>query len=84
VSVAGFAGGPAVAPLEAEDRLEEDAELHVPGLVQAQLGADCLDLVRRREQAAQDFSRVAAEELEEEEHQQDDARQRGDHLPESA
>ena len=53
-------------------------------LVQAELLADRVDLLRRGVQAAEDLRRVAAEELEQEEDQQHDAEQRRDHLPEAA
>jgi len=42
------------------------------------------DLIGCGEQPAQDFGRVTTEELEQEEHEQDDSRKSGDHLPESA
>jgi hypothetical protein len=76
-------GGPALAPVEADDLLDEDPQLHPHGFVQAQLLADGFDLFLAGVQAAQHLGRVAAEVLEEEEHQQHHAGQRGDHLPQA-
>ncbi len=53
-------------------------------VVEAELLADRLDLFGGGEQPTEDFRRVAAEELEEEENEQDDPGKRGDHLPEPA
>ena len=46
--------------------------------------ANRLDLLRRRKQAAENLRRVATEELEQEEYEQNDPGQRRDHLPQSA
>jgi hypothetical protein len=78
-----FVGGPALAPVEGDDLLDEDPQLHPHGLVQAELLADGVDLLLGGVQAAQHLGRVAAEVLEEEEHQQHHAEQRGDHLPQA-
>src|SRR6185369_900239 len=77
-------GRPTAAPVEGDDLLEEDAELHPDRLVQAELLADRLDLRLGRVEAAEDLGRVAAETLEEEEHEKDDAEQRRHHLPEAS
>ena len=46
--------------------------------------ANRLDLLRRRKQAAENLRRVATEELEQEEYEQNDPGQRRDHLPDPA
>src|SRR5438552_1162678 len=74
-----LAGHPALAEVEGCDLAQEDAELHVPRPVEAELAADGVDLLGARHLAGEDLRRIAAEELEEEEHQQDDTRQRGHH-----
>ena len=58
--------------------------VQVVALVQPELLADRVDLLGAGVQAAQNFRRVAAEGLEEEEHQQHHAEQRGHHLPEAS
>ena len=78
-----FIGGPALAPIESGDLLQEDPELVVPGLVQAELLPDRRDLLLRGVQAAKDDRRIAAEELEQHEDQHHHADQRGHHLPEA-
>ena len=54
------------------------------GLVHAELLADRVDLLRGRDLPAEDLGGVAAEPVEQEEHEQDDPEQRRDHLPHSA
>jgi hypothetical protein len=75
-----FVGGPAASPVEGGHLGHEEPKLFPYRSVQAQLFADRFDLRRRRLQAAEDFSGVAAEVLEQEEDQEDDTREGGDHL----
>ena len=75
-------GGPAAPPVEGQHLLGVDAQLHPPGFVQAELLADLVDALGGGGLARQDLGRVAAEELEQEEHQQQHADQpRGAHGP---
>src|SRR3989442_12720088 len=53
------------------------------GLVDAELAADVLDLRRVRDLARQQVGRVAADEVEQEKHQQHHAEQRRDKLPQA-
>ena len=52
--------------------------------MEAQLIADRVHLLLGGVQAPEDFGRVATKVLEEEKHQQDDAQQSGDHLPQAS
>ncbi len=53
-------------------------------LVEAELAADAVDLRRVRDLAGELLGRIAADRVEQEEHQQDDAEQRRDDLPDAA
>src|SRR3989454_2469792 len=75
---------PALAEIEADDLAHEDSELRIPGLVEPELAPDGVDLLLARHLARQDLRRVAAEELEQEENEQDDPREGRDHLPKPA
>jgi len=70
--------------VKSKNPLDEDPQLHIPRIIQSKLLPDRLDLFRRGQQSTQDFRRIAAPELEQEEDEQDDADQRRDHLPQSA
>ena len=67
-----------------QDLVDEDPELLDDRPVQAELLADLRDLLGRGVQAGEDLGRIAAEALEQREHQQHDAGQRRHHLPEAA
>ena len=79
-----LARDPALAPVEGQDLAQEDAELHIPRLVEAELAPDGVDLLLARDLPGEDLRRVAAEQLEEEENQEDHAGERGHHLPKPA
>ena len=63
--------------------LDEDPQLHVVRLVDAELAADVLDLLGAGDLAGQDVRRVAADQVEQEEDEQDDPEQGRDHLPQA-
>ena len=66
------------------DLLEEDPELHPVRLVDAEAAADVLDLLGARDLAGEEIRRVAAHPVEEEEHEQHHAEQRGNELPQAS
>ncbi len=77
-------GAPARAEVGGEDLLDEDPELHVVRLVDAELAADVVDLLLVADLAGQDVRRVAADGVEKHEHQQHDPQHRRDHLPDAS
>jgi len=60
------------------------AQLRPQSKLTPELLADRVDLLGRGRQPAEDLGRIAAEGLEEEEHQQHDAGERRDHLPQAS
>ncbi len=79
-----FAGTPAGAEVEGNDLLDEDPELDVVRLVDAQLGTDVGDLLRVRHLPGQDIGRVATDPVEQEKYKYDDAEHGRQHLPEAS
>ncbi len=75
---------PRRAEVRGEDLLDEDAELHVVRLVDAELAADVVDLLLVADLAREHVRRVAADPVEQDEHEQHDAEQRRNHLPQSS
>ena len=75
---------PRRAEVGGQDLLEENPELDVIRLVDAQLAADVVDLLGIGDLAGEHVRRVAAEQVEQDEHQQHHADHRREHLPEPA
>jgi hypothetical protein len=69
---------------KSQDLLHEDPQLDIPGLVQPELGADVGDGARIGHLARQQVGRVAADPVEQHEHQHDDAGHGRQHLPQAA
>ena len=77
-------GAPRRAEVGGQDLLDEDPELDVVRLVDAELAPDVVDLLGIGDLAGEHVRRVAAEQVEQDEHQQHDAEHRREHLPEPA
>src|SRR5206468_4834008 len=75
---------PARTEIRRQHLLDEDPQLNVVGLVDAELATDVLDLLRARYLAGEDVGRIAADPVEQQEHEQDDPEDGGDHLPQPA
>jgi len=67
-----------------DDLLHEDAELNVIRLIDADLTADVVDLLLAGNLAGEHIRRVAADCVEQDEHEQHDAEHRRNHLPKAS
>jgi len=77
-----FVGAPARTEVAGKHLLDENPELHEPGLIHAELPAYVFDLLGAGNLAREDVCRIAADPVEKNEHQQNHAKERRDHLPE--
>ena len=77
-----FVGAPARAEVGGDHLLDEDPQLHIPRLVDAELLADVGDLLGARDLAREHVCGIAADPVEQDEHQHDHPEHRRDHLPE--
>ena len=75
---------PARAEIRGDDLLDENPELDVVRLIDADLPADVVDLFLARDLPGEHVRRIAADGVEQNEHEQHDAEHRRDHLPDSS
>ena len=77
-------GAPRRAEIAGQHLLDEDPELDPERLVDAELAPDVVDLLLVRDLAGEHVRGVAADPVEQDEHEQDDPEHRRDHLPQAS